>query len=213
VETPLESFNRLRDEVAQHRAARERMALAEDADRRRLERELHDGPQQHLVAVAVNLQLARDLVDTDPEAARALLDELGGDVQRALDETAKLAQRIYPPLLESVGLAAALRAAAVSTGARLRVEVGPLEGCPPAHAAAAYFCCLEVLERAGEGAQAEIDVRILDGALAFEVVADSLLDTALGDLGDRVEALGGRLTVQSEHGAGVRMSGAFEARA
>ena len=74
--------------------------------------------QQHLVALAVNLQLADLAVDADPAAAKTLLAELARDVQQALDETAQLAQRIYPPLLEAGGLAAALRAAAASAGVR-----------------------------------------------------------------------------------------------
>jgi len=79
--------------------------LAADADRSRIERALHDGVQQHLVALAVNLQLAGRLSDSDPPAAKTLLDEIARDVQQALDEAAQLAQWIYPPLLEADGLA------------------------------------------------------------------------------------------------------------
>ena len=132
------------------RASRERLAVAHDADRRRIERELHDGPQQHLVALAVNLQLARDLMDADPLAAKALLEDMGREVQLALEETGKLAHRIYPPLLEAGGLGAALRAAAVSAGVPTRIEVETETRYPPEIAGAVYFCCLEVLERAGE---------------------------------------------------------------
>jgi len=212
VEAPEKSLDRLEREVAELRASRMRLVVADAAERRRLERELHDGPQQHLVGLAVNIQLARDLVETDPVAAKTLLGQLGGDVERALDETSRLAQRIYPPLLESGGLAAALRAAAVGVGARVAIEVGPLAGCPPEQAGAAYFSCLEVLERAGEGAQAEIEIRMRDGAVTFEVVTTSLSDGALGELGDRVEALGGRLTVQPGPDGAVRVYGGFEAR-
>ena len=111
-----ESLDRLRLEVEELRASRERLVLAADAERRSIERELHDGPQQHLVALAVNLQLARRLADADPAAAKLLLEEMGRDVRQALDETGKLAHRIYPPLLEAGGLAAALRSAAVAVG-------------------------------------------------------------------------------------------------
>ena len=87
IETPQESLDRLRLEVEELRASRERLVLAADADRRRIERDFHDGPQQHLVALAVNLELARRLADADPAAAKALLNEMGRDVQQALDET------------------------------------------------------------------------------------------------------------------------------
>ena len=215
VETAQEQLDRLRHEVAELRASRQRLAAAADADRRRLERELHDGLQQHLVALAVNLQLARDLVDTDAGAARALLDEMGGDLQRALDETAKLALRIYPPLLEAGGLGAALRAASVSSGVRARIGVAVVADCPPEVAGTAYFCCLEALERAGGGARVTIGVRLEGDALLFEVVeeeprsAASTPDEALDRMRDRVEALGGRLTVPSEPGHGVGVSGSL----
>jgi signal transduction histidine kinase len=199
------------------RASRERLALAADADRRGIERDLHDGPQQHLVALAVNLQLARRLADADPAAAKALLDEMGHDVQQALDETGKLAHRIYPPLLEAGGLAAALRAAAASAGIRTRIEVTAGAGYPPEVAGVAYFCCLEVLERIGDGAHATVTVRDEEGALAFEVVEDDAgsevaaprSEAGLERLRDRVEALGGRLTIRSEPGHGIRVSGSL----
>jgi signal transduction histidine kinase len=189
--------------------------LAADADRRRIERELHDGPQQHLVALAVNLQLARQVADADPAAVKAILDEMGHDLQQALDETGKLAHRIYPPLLEAGGLGAALRAAAVSTGVLTRIEVTASVGYPRETAGAVYFCCLEVLERVGDGARATVKVRGEVGALAFEVVEDGagsaarISDVALRRLYDRVEALGGQLTVESEPGHGIRVSGSL----
>ncbi len=209
VETPQQSLDRLRLEVEELRASRERLVLGADADRRLIERDLHDGPQQQLVALAVNLQLARQLVDTDPGAAKALLDELGRDVRQALDETGKLAHRIYPPLLESGGLAAALRAAAVSTGIPTRIEVTAEEGYPPEIAGAVYFCCLDVLERAADGARASVTVRDEVDALVFEVGADSADTAATADLRDRIEALGGSLSVLTEPGGGIRVSGSL----
>jgi signal transduction histidine kinase len=214
-ETPRESLDRLQREVAELRASRRRLAVAADADRRTIERELHNGPQQRLVALAVNLQLARDLVGRDPIAATALLDEMGRGVAQALEETAKLAERVYPPLLESGGLGAALRAAAASTGVRARIEVRSVEGTSPEIAGAVYFCCLEVLERVGAGARVAIDVRTEDGALVFEVVQDqpgSAMSRADGErelLGDGIEALGGRLSIESEPGSGLRVSGSL----
>ncbi len=216
VEALRETLDRLRLEVAELRASRERLVLAADADRRRIERELHEGVQQHLVALAVNLQLESQLADSDPAAAKALLEEVGRDVQQALDETAQLAQRIYPPLLEAGGgLAAAVRSAAVSAGVPASVEVAAGASYPPEVAGTVYWCCLEALEHAGAGARATVTVRDEEGALAFEVVEDGARsagaadrsDAELDRLRDRVEALGGRLTIQSDPGRGTRVSG------
>jgi signal transduction histidine kinase len=137
------------------------------------------------------------------------------DVQEALDETVELARRIYPPLLEAGGLAAALRAAAVSLGIPTRITVAADTSYPPEVAGAVYFCCLELLERAGDGARAAITVRSEEAALVFEVVEDSAgsavasSDGVLDRLRDRVEALGGQLAVQSEPGRGTRVSGSL----
>ena len=130
----------------------ERLVLAADADRRRIERELHDGVQQHLVALAVNLQLANGLVDDDPRRRRRSSKRCGRDVQQALEEAAHLAQRIHPPLLETGGLAAALRAAASSAGVTSSVEVAAGASYSPEAVTTVYLCWLEALEAtAGRG--------------------------------------------------------------
>jgi signal transduction histidine kinase len=188
--------------------------LAADADRRTIERDLHDGLQQRLVALAANLELARRLGDADRREVKALLDEMGGDVQQALDETAKLAHRIYPPLLEAGGLAAALRAAAVSVGVPTRIEVAAGVGYAREVAGAVYFCCLDLLERVADGAQATITVRDEEGALVFEVAVGGAGSVAtsggtLDRLRDRVETLGGRLTIRSEADHGISVSGSL----
>jgi signal transduction histidine kinase len=205
VETPQESLDRLRLEVEALRASRERLVVGDDADRRSLERDLHDGPQQHLIALAVKLQLARQLADSDPPAVRALLDELEGDVQEALDDTGRLAHRIYPPLLAAGGLGAALRTAAVSAGLQVRLDVAADLRHAPEVAGAVYFCCLDVLERVGRGAELTVTVWDEEGALAFEVVGSDVVSSASRD---RVEALGGRLTVRADGGGG-RVSGSL----
>jgi signal transduction histidine kinase len=210
VEALRETLDRLRHELAELRASRRRLVLAGDAERRMIERELHARVQQHLVALAVNLQLAEQAVDADPGAAKALLAEMGRDVQCALDETAQLAQRIYPPLLVAGGLAAALRAAAGVAGIRASLEVPAGASYPPEIAAAVYWCCLEALEHAGAGARATVTVRDEDGAVAFEVVEDgSRSGEGLDRLRDRVEALGGWLTIRSDAGRGTRVSGSL----
>jgi signal transduction histidine kinase len=203
-------LDRLRLEVAKLRASRRRLVLAGDAERRALERELHARVQQQLVALAVNLQLARRSAETDPATTNALLAELGRDVQQALNETGQLAQRIYPPLLDAGGLAAALRSAAVNAEVRVSLDVPAGADYPPEVAAAVYWCCLGVLEHAGAGARATVTVRDQEGALTFEIVEDGSGSPAgLDRLRDRVEALGGRLTIRSESGSGTRVSGSL----
>jgi signal transduction histidine kinase len=187
------------------RASRERLVLAADADRRAIERALHDGVHQRLIALAVNLQLARTLADGDPDEAKALLDEMGRDVQQALTEVALLAQRINPPLLEARGLGAALRAAATSAGIPVSVEVSATASYPPEVVSTVYLCCLEALEHAGAGAT--VVVRDEDGAIAFEVDTDG--DAGLDRLCDRVEALGGQLTIGSAPDGGTHVSGSL----
>jgi signal transduction histidine kinase len=181
--------------------------VAADADRRRFERELHDGPQQHLTALAVNLQLARRLVDNDPIAAAALIDELRRDVQEALAGARALAHRIYPPLLDEGGLAVALRHAAASLGVATQVQVAPDLSCPPEVAATVYFCCVEALERAGDGTESTIRVEEEEGAVVFEIVSAAVWD--LEGPRDRVDALGGLLTIESEPCRGTRLAGSL----
>ena len=143
------ALDRPGDEADELRASRERIWRAEDHERRRLERDLHDGPQQDLIALAVNIQLARALAERDVDAAIELLDGMGREVQRALERIAQLAQRIYPPLLETGGLSAAIRAAAVTLGVRAEIIVTVTQ-LPPATAGAVYFCALDVLEGLGD---------------------------------------------------------------
>jgi signal transduction histidine kinase len=162
------------------------------------------------VALAVNLQLVRRLADADPAAAKTLLDELGRAVQQALDETTRLAERIYPPLLEAGGLAAALRAAAVRVGVRATLQIAADARYPPEVAGALYWCCLEALDRAGAGARTTVRVREEQGAVDFEVTADGRRsDEGFEGLRDRVEALGGRLTIAPRSGGGTRVSGSL----
>jgi signal transduction histidine kinase len=206
VEALRETVDRLRDEVAELRASRERLVLAADADRRKIERALHDGLQQRLVALSVRLQLARELADDDFPAAATILDEIERDVQQGIDETGRLAEQIYPPLLEAGGLLAALRSAAVSLGGSTRVEVTAAAAYPPEVARTVYFCCLDALEHGGAGAT--VTVHDVEGALAFEVFAAQPA-SGLDRLRDRVEALGGSLTTRSEPGGGTRLLGSL----
>ena len=190
-------------------ASRKRLLLAADAERRRIERDLHDGVQQHLVALAVNLQLAGELTNSDPAAARTLLAEMGRDVQQALDETAQLAQRIYPQL-DAIGFAATLRSAAVNAGIRAYVDADVAATSPPDLLATVFWCWLDVLDRCMTGARATITIREQDRALTFQIVEDGDHSAAaLERLCDRVAALGGTLTIQSEPGPRTRVSGSL----
>jgi signal transduction histidine kinase len=199
----------LRLEIAELRASRTRLALASDAERRAIERALHEGVQQLLVALAANVELAAASVDTDPAATRKLLSEIGEDVRQALDDTRKLAHRIYPPLLEAGGLVAALRAAAVNADVKTKIDVAPGTTCPPEIAGAVYFCCLEVLERADAGTPVVISVRNEEGAVVFEIVAERDVDPERLALHERVEAFGGRVTITEGSGGEITVAGSL----
>ena len=191
-------------EIEELHASRKRLVLAAAADRGRIERELHDGPQQRLVALVVELQQARRLVNVSPGAADALIDEMAGQLQEALDALRALAHRIHPPLLEAGGLRAALRTTAAMLGVPTRVQVTAGATLPPELAEAVYFSCADALEHVGEGARISITVRQEGGTVVCEIVAKGS-DSATADpypaaIRDRLEALGGRLTIESEPG-------------
>jgi signal transduction histidine kinase len=186
------------------RASRKRLVLAAAEDRGRIERELHDGPLQRLVALAVELQQARRLVTADPPAAGALIGEIAIEVQEALDALRALAHRIHPPLLEAGGLRAALRITASMLDVPTRVQVPEGATLPPELARAVYFSCVDALEHLGERAKIAIAVRQEEGTVVFEIIAEgsdsATADSDLTLMRDRLEALGGRLTIESEPG-------------
>jgi signal transduction histidine kinase len=204
-----DEIERLHLELAELRAARGRLVLATDAELRRIERILHEGVQQQLVALAVNLQLAAASAESDPAAARTLLEQMGREVQQALDETAQLAERIYAPLIDIGGLAVALRSAAVSAGLPASVDVKAGSSYPPALARTVYLCWLGALEHDGE-ARVAITVREEHGAVAFEIASNAAdSDAGFEWLRERVEALGGRLAIRPKPGGGIRVSGSL----
>ena len=201
------------------RASRARIVATADQSRRQIERNLHDGAQQHLVALAVKLGLARQLLDTDPSGIAALLEELRADAQQTLTELRELAHGIYPPLLMDRGLPEALRAAANRSvlAADVVADIGRF---PPDVEAAVYFCCLEALQNAGkhagEGSRITITVEANDEELSFTVADDGAgfdtSSTAIRGHGfinmlDRVGAIGGTLVVESKPGDGTRVTG------
>lgn len=194
-ETPRETLERLRLEIAELRASRERLVRAADADRRRIERALHDGVHQDLIGLAVDVQLVARSIDADHAAAKVLLEQMGRDLQRALDDIVRLAQRVYPPQLDGGGLRAALRAVATSTDAHASIEIGGDASPPPEVVSSVCLRCLDALETAGAGAT--VTVRDEDRGLSLAVEsAEPWAENELERLRDRVEALGGRLTVE-----------------
>jgi signal transduction histidine kinase len=189
-----------------HRS-RSRIVAAADADRRALERALHDGLQQQLIALAMYLQRARGLADSDPPAARAVLDEATTLVRQAIDDAARLAQRIYPPLLEARGLAPALRAVADEAGVTLSVDIGTAGAFPAQVTAALYWSCAEVLSTAQRGTNVAVTVRRVGEAVEFELARQGDYAAELVErLRDRIEALGGAVDVAPAGGT-ARLAG------
>ncbi|HEU4542497.1 MAG TPA: histidine kinase [Jiangellaceae bacterium] len=207
--------------LADVRESRARIVAAGDAERRRLERDLHDGAQQHLVAIAVKLRVVRDAVEDDPADALAVLDELKTDVQDTIQALRALAHGIFPPLLASGGLCEALPAAAARAGLPTDVEIVGVGRYPAQVETAVYFCCLEALQNAGKhagmGASATLRVWEDPGSLRFEVADNGVgIEPALGawvsghgfiNMSDRLGAVGGLLDVHASPGGGVRVAG------
>lgn len=203
----MQRLDELRREVDELRASRRRLAVADDAERRSVERALHDDVQQHLVGLAAGLQLAAVSVDADPGAAKHLLAEMGRAVQQALDEARRLAHRLAPPLLEVGGLLPALRSAAASANIPSRISVEAGRPIPPEVASAVYLCFLRVLEHGPSDATVTIAVRADERTLGFEIEAGGDLGAEGLGLRDRIEALGGRLSFGSESGYRIRVVG------
>lgn len=212
------SLDELRRQADELRASRARVVASGDAERRRVERNLHDGAQQHLVALAINLRLAKDVVAEDPQAAIGMLDELGVAVQDTIKELRELAHGIYPPLLVDSGLPEALRAVANRSPLNVDLVTEGIGRYGRDIEAAIYFCCLEALQNAGKHApQSHVTIRIWEesGGLLFEVSDDgSGFDVALARGGhgytnmmDRLGAIGGAVRWESEVGDGTTIRG------
>lgn len=196
------------------RASRARVLLAADNERRQMERELHDGPQQQLVALAMNLQRLAQTVGDDTEAALTIVAELRHDVHEALAAMREVGQRIYPPLLLDRGLGDALRAAAFELAVPTTVEIDEMPRARPELAATLYFACVDALRAVADAGAVAIraGIRPATGALVLDVVADGVdlgrleLDASLSGARDRIDALGGSLAVRTTPAGGVHMS-------
>jgi signal transduction histidine kinase len=184
-------------------AARERIITAGDAERRRIERDLHDGAQQRLVTLALQLSLIRRRIRTDPADAEQLVAEANDELARSLAELRELARGIHPAALDH-GLDVALDSLAMRSAVPTTVAVEPGPRLPEPVALAAYFVVSEALANTGKYAMAsaaQVRVTRQDGHAVVEITddgsggADPALGTGLRGLADRVESLGGRFDV------------------
>jgi signal transduction histidine kinase len=200
------------------RASRQRIVAAQDAAARRLERDIHDGAQQQLVALAVKARLAETLLERDPPKGREILHELQQGVVEALADLRDLARGIYPPLLADQGLAAALQAQVRKVAIPVDVDAGALARYRPETEAAVYFSVLEGLQNVAKYAGAShASVRLgqSNGSLSFEVTDDGVgfdasattYGTGLQGIADRLAAQGGSLEVSSRPGSGTTIRG------
>ena len=213
------SLDELRHKAEELQASRARIVAAADAERRRIERNLHDGAQQRLVALAVKLGLARRLVDADPDQTRGMLDELRDELKDAVEELRNLAHGIYPPLLMDQGLAAALGSAAQRATIPTRVEAGPL-GRYPGRGRGRRLLLLP------GGAPERDEARRPEATVAGAGLGGGGRPPLRGDRrrrrprpdrqghrhrlrqhGDRLGAIGGSLRVESTPGAGTSVLG------
>jgi signal transduction histidine kinase len=205
------------------RASRQRLVAAQDEERRRIERNIHDGAQQQLVALTIKLNLTEDLIGTDPEGERELLAELRQEAASAVEDLRDLARGIYPPLLAGEGLAAALRAQAAKSAVPTSVDADDIARYPQDVEAAVYFSVLEALQNvakyAGAGS-ARVRLAASGDELRFEVADDGTgfdpgtkaYGSGLQGMADRLSAHDGVLDVRSSPGAGTVVTGRLRVR-
>jgi signal transduction histidine kinase len=205
------------------RASRARIVAAQDTERRRLERNIHDGAQQELVALAVKLRLAHGLMAKDPARAGDMLEQVQHAAGGALETLRDLARGIYPPLLAKSGLGVALAEQATKAAIPVAVDAAGLGRYSQDEEAAVYFCCLEALQNVAKYAsasRADITLREDGGVLSFAVrddgvgfdPADARHGSGLQGMADRLAALGGRVELSSTPGGGTVVTGSLPAR-
>ncbi|HEY3264535.1 MAG TPA: GAF domain-containing sensor histidine kinase, partial [Actinomycetota bacterium] len=208
----------LRSTIDELRASRRRLVTAQDEERRRLERNIHDGAQQQLVSLTIKARLAEQMIERDPAKARDLVVQIGTETTGTLEDLRDLARGIYPPLLADKGLAAALEAQGRKAAAPVAVKADSVGRLDRDVEAGVYFCVLEALNNVAKYAGASrVDVRLgwQDGEVVFEVSDDGVgfdpaargYGTGLRGMADRLEALGGTLEVQSAPRAGTKILG------
>jgi signal transduction histidine kinase len=199
------------------RASRQRLVTAQDEERRRLERNIHDGAQQHLVALKVKVGVAEALSEPTSKA-RPVLAQLKKDADEAIENLRELARGIYPPMLASEGLPTALQAHVRRLPFPVEVVADGIPRFSKDTEAAVYFCCLEALQNISKYANASRAVVRLekeDGHLRFAVMDDGKgfdpssmrASSGLQNMRDRVEALGGTLAISSQPARGTEVRG------
>jgi signal transduction histidine kinase len=209
----------LAERAAQLAASRTRLITAADEERRRLERDLHDGAQQHLVALAVLLQLART---AEHDRYQPLLMEASGLLETAIAEIRRLAHGIYPPLLVSGGLAQAIPAVAARAPVPVQLNLQHLGRYPASIEAALYFCCTEALQNAikhgGPGTTITITAHADDPTLTLTIsdtgrgFDPAATATGLTNMTDRLSAIGGHLVIHTAPGHGTRITASIASR-
>jgi signal transduction histidine kinase len=207
----------LRATIDELRASRRRLVEAQDAERRKIERNLHDGAQQQLIALAIQLNLLAESAD-EPDLIRQAIPDLKAQLGAALDDLRALARGIYPQLLADHGLVTALRAQVTRSAVPVVLEAGEVGRYPPDAESAVYFCALEALQNVAKHARASRAVVRLAGngaGLEFSISDDGTGLPASGlrpgsglqGMADRLAAHGGALDVRSEPGQGTTISG------
>jgi signal transduction histidine kinase len=204
--------------IEELRASRQRLVAAQDEERRKIERNIHDGAQQQLVALAVKQRMVASVIGRDNDRARAILEELQSETTQALEDLRDLARGVYPPLLADQGLAAALEAQGRKSAVPVDVMADGVGRFPQEIEAAVYFSCLEALQNVAKYAEASgavIRLAKVSGELTFEVEDDGVgfdasstgYGTGLQGMADRLDALGGRIDVRSARGSGTTITG------
>jgi signal transduction histidine kinase len=211
------SEGQLAEHAAELAASRTRLITAADEERRRLERDLHDGAQQHLVALSVLIQLARN---AERDRAEPLLTEASELLDTAISEIRRLAHGIYPPLLVSGGLAEALPALAARASVPVQLDLRRLGRYPPSTEAAFYYCCSEALQNAAKhgGPATTVTVTaVADEQTLTLTIGDTgcgfnpmIVGTGLTNMTDRLSAIGGRLEIDTAPGRGTRITAAVD---
>jgi signal transduction histidine kinase len=205
------------------RESRQRIVAAQDNERRTLERNIHDGAQQHLVALAVKLKLTKTLVTRSPERAATMLGQLRGELGETLKALRDLASGIYPAALEQGGIASALEAQTQSSTLPIAIDSAGLGRYPLDIEATVYFCCLEALQNVAKYATATRALVTLteeDGMLSFSVQDDgqgfdpqvTMFGSGLRNMVDRVSAARGVIDISSAPGQGTTITGHVPAR-
>lgn len=207
----------LQNRLEELRLSRGRIVSAQDEERRRLERDIHDGAQQHLVALSMKLRIAQELAEKDPVGAGALLEELQADTGEALQALRDLARGIHPPVLTDRGLEAALEARGRRCPIPVRVHAFGVGRYPQNIEAAVYFCCSEAIQNAvkhAEAARVTVELRESQGELRF-VVSDngvgfdppSVKSSGITNMIDRLAAVAGNVEISSTPGRGTIVTG------